>query len=122
MGDQSQLDPDITRVMAEPGICGFSCVIEVQRKAYTQGSIKVIESECKQIQRLSKDLKEISLTELFKPITQNPAYLFARRAGCHPSCPIPMAILKAIEVAMDMALPRDVVIKFEPCIDSTSSR
>ena len=47
------------------------------------------------------------------PVTRNPVFLSAEHAGCHPSCPIPVAILKAAEVAMEMALPREVRIKFE---------
>ena len=47
------------------------------------------------------------------PVTRNPVYLAAQQSGCHASCPIPMAVLKAAEVAMEMALPRDVSIRFE---------
>jgi len=50
------------------------------------------------------------------PVTRNPVYLAAQKSGCHPSCPIPAAVLKAAEVAMEMALPRDASIRFEPCI------
>jgi hypothetical protein len=55
----------------------------------------------------------MTLKELFAPVNRNPVFVSAQRAGCHPSCPIPVAILKAVEVAMGMALPRDAVIKFE---------
>ncbi len=37
---------------------------------------------------------------------------FSCMARCHSSCPIPAAVLKAAEVAMSMALPRDVSIEF----------
>lgn len=104
---------NVTRVEAEPGVCGFTCFIEAKRKDSGHVSIKIMDSECKQIQHLSKTIKEIRLKELFEPITQNPVYVSAQRAGCHPSCPIPMAVLKAVEVAMDMALPREVLIRFE---------
>lgn len=112
MGAEPESKPDITRVEVKPGICGFSCVIEAQRKAYRHVSIHIMDSACKQVQHLTKTVKDIKLKELFTPITRNPVYVSAWRAGCHPSCPIPMAVLKAAEVAMDMALPRDVVIKF----------
>ncbi len=103
---------NVTRVATEPGICGFSCIIEARRSSGLV-SIKIMGSECKQIQRLSKSITEISLEELFRPLTRNPVYLLAQQAGCHPSCPVPVAVLKAVEVAMEMALPRDVLIKFE---------
>ncbi len=104
---------NITRVEAEPGICGFTCVIEVQSEGYGHVSIKAMTSECKQIQGLSKMVAEMRLKEFFMPLTENPVYVSAQRAGCHPTCPIPMALLKAVEAAMDMALPRDVIIRFE---------
>ena len=113
MGDQSFSQSNAIRVRAEPGICGFPCVIEAREEAYGLVSIKITGSECKQIQRLSRNVKKVKLRELFTPVTKNPVYVSAQRSGCHTSCPIPMAVLKAVEVAMDMALPRDVVIKFE---------
>ncbi len=48
-------------------------------------------------------------------VTRNPVYLAAEQSNCHPSCPVPAAVLKAAEVAMEMALPRDAMIRFEPC-------
>ena len=57
----------------------------------------------------------MTLKELFMPVTRNPVYIAAEQSGCHPSCPIPAAALKAVEVAMEMALPRDVSIRFEQC-------
>ncbi len=101
------------RVEADPGICGFPCVIEAQKKGPRAVSLKIIGSECEHIKRLSEDVVEMGLRDLFKPITKNPVYVSAQQAGCHPSCPVPVAVLKAVEVAMDMALPRDVRIKFE---------
>jgi Family of unknown function (DUF6951) len=77
-------------------------------------SIFITQSECKQIQRLAGSLTEMGLRELFTPVTRNPVFVLAQQAGCHPSCPVPVAVLKAVEVAMEMALPRDVEIRFEP--------
>jgi hypothetical protein len=38
----------------------------------------------------------------------------AAESGLHVSCPIPVSILKAIEVEAELALPTDVIIHFEP--------
>jgi len=111
--DKSQSKSHVVRVTVEAGICGFPCVIEAQKKSQHRVSVKITGSECKQIQGLSKLVNEISMRELFAPISRNPVFSSAQRSGCHPSCAIPVAVLKAVEVAMDMALPRDVVIKFE---------
>jgi hypothetical protein len=101
------------RVEADPGICGFPCVIEARKEGPRAVSLKIIGSECEHIKRLSEDVVEMGLRDLFKPITKNPVYISAQQAGCHPSCPVPVAVLKAVEVAMDMALPKDVYIKFK---------
>lgn len=113
MGDPSESKSKTIRVTAEPGICGFPCVIEARRTGRYTVSVKIKGSECKHGQRLSDLVEKITLRQLFAPITRNLVFLSAQRAGCHPSCPVPVAILKAVEVAMDMALPRDAVIKFE---------
>ncbi|UCH20476.1 MAG: hypothetical protein JSU83_18320 [Deltaproteobacteria bacterium] len=83
--------------------------------------LKISGSECKQIQRLAKRLNKITMTELFAPMTRNPVYLAAEKSGCHPSCVIPTALLKAVEVAMEMALPREVHIQIEPCQGNASN-
>ena len=101
------------RVEADPGICGFPCIIETWKKGPREVSLRITGSECEHIKLLSGAVKEMSLRDLFKPMTKNPVYVSAQQAGCHPSCPVPVAVLKAVEVAMDMALPRDVRIKFE---------
>ena len=77
--------------------------------------LAVSESECQQIQAFSDIVKSLTLKEVFTPATRNPVYLAAERSGCHASCPIPVAVLKAAEVAMEMALARDVSIRFETC-------
>jgi hypothetical protein len=92
----------------DPGICGFTCVVKAQKKGPRAVAIKISGSECKQIQKLSGLLQEMSLIELFKPITVNPVMISAQSAGCHTSCAIPLAIFKTVEVALAMALPRDV--------------
>ena len=113
MASQSQSRSKIVRVAAEPGICGFPCVVEVRRTGRYTVSVKIQGSECQHGKRLSGLVEKITMKQVFAPVTRNPVFLSAQKAGCHPSCPIPVAILKAVEVAMDMALPRDAVIKFE---------
>ncbi len=113
MADQSHSKSKVIRVTAEPGICGFPCVIEARRTGRYTVSVKIEGSECKHGQRLSGLVQKMTMKQLFAPVTRNPVFLSAQKAGCHPSCPIPVAILKAVEVAMDMALPRDAVIKFD---------
>ena len=114
MEAESKSKKDIVRVTAEPGICGFSCDIEARKTGGRTVSVEIKGSGCEQAQRLSSLLEKMSMKDLFAPVTRNPVFLAAQGAGCHPSCPIPIAILKAAEVAMNMALPQGVLIKFRP--------
>jgi len=100
------------RVEVDPGICGFPCVIEARKKGPRSVSLKISGSECKHIKGLSEVVAEMTLRDLFKPMTKNPVYVNAQQAGCHASCPVPVAVLKAVEVAMEMALAKNVLIKF----------
>jgi hypothetical protein len=97
------------------GICGFSCRIEAWQIDKRAVGLEISESECQQIQQFSELVRKLTLKEVFMPVTRNPVYLAAEKSGCHASCPIPTAVLKAAEVALEMALPRDVSIRFEPC-------
>jgi hypothetical protein len=109
-----QAPVQVVRVVVEPGICGFPCTIRTQKSDNKTVIVEITDSECKQIQRLSGHLTEMSLRELFLPMTRNPVYIAAEKSGCHPSCAIPLAVLKAVEVAWGVALPRDVRITFKP--------
>ena len=110
MDRKTQAEKHPVCVTLDPGICGFPCIIEATRVEKRRVSVTIRDSGCEHVQRLSQSFNEIGLRDLFEPISRNPVFLSAERAGCHPSCPIPIAIMKAVEVAMDMALPRKVAI------------
>ena len=113
--NQGKEKPNDTCVSVNPGICGFTCRIKARKIDKNIVALEIFESECKQIQKFFSLLRKMTLKELFMPVTRNPVYMAAEQSGCHPSCPIPAAALKAVEVAMEMALPRDVSIRFEQC-------
>ncbi len=99
-------------LQVEPGICGFSCKIEASQINKHLAKIDISESGCKQIQGLSSYINELTTQDLFTPHTKNQVFKAVEKAGCHLSCPVPIAIVKACEVALDLALPKDVTIKF----------
>ena len=100
-------------VQVSPGICGFNCKVCAQKIDRRAVSVRIEGSECKQIQRLAQSVTQLSMQDLFKALTKNPVFVSAQKAGCHSTCSIPTAILKASEAAMGMALASDVMIKFE---------
>ncbi|MCP4755618.1 MAG: hypothetical protein GY866_32545 [Proteobacteria bacterium] len=101
------------RVRVEAGICGFTGVIEARKLDGRNVSLEITEFDCDKIQGLAGRLKAMTMVELFTPITKNPAYVLAEKSGCHSPCPVPSAVLKAVEAAMEMAIPREVGIRFE---------
>lgn len=94
----------------DPGICGFDCVI----RAWKEGkAVRFdIQSECGQIKKLAGALGPVTLKDLFVPLTKNPIFLCAEKARCHLACPVPSSLVKAAEVVLGLALPREATIRF----------
>ena len=102
-------------VTVDPGICGFPCVIKARKAGARKVLLEISGSDCEQIQRLAERLATLSLKEIFAPLSRNPVYIAAEKSSCHLSCAIPVAVIKAAEVALELALPQEVHIKFEAC-------
>ena len=108
-------EDELKKVVAdvEPGICGFPCTIEARRTGKRIVSVKISNTACENIRRMSELLEDFGLRDLFTPLEKNPVFTWAARSGCHPSCVVPIALLKTVEAAMDMAIPKDVNISFK---------
>ena len=102
--------PESVRVMVDPGICGFICSI----LAWKDGKeVKFdIQSECGQIRKLAGTLGPITVRDLFVPLTQCPVFRCAEASKCHLACPVPSSLIKAAEVVLGLALPKDATIRF----------
>jgi len=93
----------------EAGICGFTTTVRAHQDG---GSVVLdVESDCEHVRRLAAALERV---EPFREITfrgPGPQVLALAREHCaHAACPVPAGILKAVEVAAGLALPRDVTI------------
>lgn len=102
----------MTRVVVEAGICGFITTVEVSKLAKRKVKV-VITSPCEQVAKLGELLTEIDQWEIFKKRADCDIYKSASRCQLHVTCPVPIAVLKAIEVEVGLALPQDAVIRFE---------
>jgi hypothetical protein len=92
------------------GNCGYSTQVETSMSGRM---CKVdITSDCSAIQRLATELTEV---EPFKEISFKRAMPKTHELGIkhctHAACPVPVGIIKAIEIEAGLALPTDVVIK-----------
>jgi hypothetical protein len=93
-----------------PGPCGFkSTVTAVMNGKKCSISVK---SECKAILKLGEELAELSP---YEAIANKPEISIVLRKGIeicyHAACPVPVGIIKAVEVAARLAVPSDVSIK-----------
>jgi hypothetical protein len=100
-------------VFIEPGVCGFCCQVQAKRLDKQRALIEITGSQCELVQKLAENIKEVTLNDVFTRQTINPVFKAAEKAGCHLTCPVPVALLKAAEVALELALPRKVRISFE---------
>ncbi len=101
-----------TCITVDPGICGFPCKIEGWLKEKRVAGIRILDCECEMIEKLSENIEEITLRQLFLPMSKNPIFLSAQDAGVHLACPIPSAMVKTLEVTLGLAVPKDISILF----------
>lgn len=93
------------------GICGFHTTVEATQDGTGQVQLH-IESECKAIKRLAQELATADPFREFTFRGQGPLTLQLAAEYCsHAACPVPVGIIKAIEVEAGLALPADVSIK-----------
>lgn len=93
------------------GVCGFTTTVEAHMNDSGQVHLK-IESDCKSITRLAGELTEADPFREFTYRGEGPLTLQMAAQYCsHAACPVPVGIIKAIEIEAGLALPADVSIK-----------
>lgn len=98
------------------GNCGFNTTVE----ATLDGKVckLSIDSECAAIRRMAEELTEV---EPYKEISFRRAMPKIHEAGhkfcTHAACPVPVGIVKAVEIESKLALPTDVTIKLSKTND-----
>lgn len=103
----------MSRCTVHAGACGY--VVQVTVEKLDRNSVRVsLQSECEQITALQPDVAELNWRRgVFCRIASSQVYQAAALHLNHAACPVPSAILKAIEVEVGIALPKDVTIHFE---------
>jgi hypothetical protein len=94
------------------GNCGFTTTVETKMNG--TGCLISIQSECKAICRLAEDLTEVEPMKEISTRRNTPIILQKGAQYCtHAACPVPVGIIKAVEIEAGLALPTDVTIKLE---------
>ncbi len=103
----------MTRLTLDAGACGFTTVIEVKKTGRNRFKVELV-SPCEMIKGLNEELKDKEFgPEVFRTIGDSEIYRLCSKHLRHVSCPLPSAILKAVEVEAGLAIPKDVKMDIE---------
>ena len=103
----------MVEVVVKAGICGFTSKIGVETQDMEISKI-TIDTDCSYIKKMEAELQDIDgVAEIFEKFNTSKVYESAARHCKHLACPVPCGIIKGIEAACGLALPKDVEIKIQ---------
>ena len=103
----------MNKVRVKPGICGLISEITVEADDMQVCKVSIV-SDCEAIKAMEAELSEVDgFTECFACYSDSEVYKAAAAHCKHIACPVPSGILKAIEVACGLALPKNAEIIME---------
>ena len=98
----------MTKVKIDAGICGFTTSVIAQSEDMQIAKL-TIRTSCPNYKPLEKELVEVDgYIECFGKLGEGEIYATCKKYCPHPACPVPSGIVKAVEVACGLALPKDV--------------
>lgn len=101
----------MTKVIVNPGICGFTVVISAEKNNGKSVMIS-LDTECEMVQKMRDDVLRLDMRSAFIGQGSNPVYRSAGKHLKHAACPVPSGILKALEVELGLCIPKDASITF----------
>ncbi len=102
-----------TKLVVDAGICGNTTTIDVVSLSSHKVTVTVT-SDCEVVSKMGEELKGLDWLSLWKQEGDGySAYKAASQSTRHFMCPVPVAVLKAIEVEAGLALPKDVTFSFK---------
>jgi len=101
----------MTRVDVSSGACGFTAVIRAEKGPNRTVDISV-ETGCAMVQKMAAEIASLGRRDALTGILNNPVYLAAGRHLKHAACPVPAAVLKALEVEAGLNVKMDASIVF----------
>ena len=101
------------KVTVDAGVCRFKTVIEASLDDEMNVTYK-IRSECPKVRAFAKAVEPVPMFDaVLGPFSENVIYKLAGQHLEHVACPVPCAMIKASEVASDLALKKNVVFTIE---------
>ncbi len=102
----------MTKVKVQPGSCGFTALIKADKGPNKTISV-IIETDCEMVRKMAEEIKTLDRFAPLAGLLTNPVYQAAARHLKHAACPVPSAVLKAIEVEAGLNLAKDATIVFD---------
>ncbi|MHB1043402.1 MAG: DUF6951 family protein [Eubacteriales bacterium] len=102
-----------TKARVYAGACGFTSVIKVEKISKMIVRVQLI-TACLDLRKLNEDLNEVDCsTGVFGSMVDSYIYKAASARLKNSDCPVPCAIIKAIQVELGGAIPKEVTIKIK---------
>jgi hypothetical protein len=101
----------MTTVVVNSGACGFTVTIRAEKRKEKKIAVS-LETGCEMVQKMLADIATVDHRVTLIGFRDNPVYLSAAKHLKHVACPVPSAILKAIETETGMNVPKDARIEF----------
>lgn len=99
-----------------PGICNFNAVVTAVAEDGQNVTFEFV-TECENIKELARQIADISPVDAWMTLgpDENPILLKARKLlqskGCCEACIVPASTVKTMQIAANLALPKDVSIR-----------
>lgn len=100
----------MAKAVIHAGICGFTSTVQTTG---AEDTVRItIQSDCAAVMRLAGQLTEVDPYQEISFRRAGPQTLQLGAKFCsHTACPVPVGIIKAIEVEAGLALPADATIQ-----------
>lgn len=103
----------MAKSIIKSGACNFTTTVTATASDGQIVSIQ-IDTSCPNVAKAASQLKEVdAYAELFSKLHETEVYKTLSESIPHPTCPVFSGVLKTVEVAAGLALPKDVTITIE---------
>ncbi len=103
----------MARVKVKDGICGYTTVIKTKKLDKDHVEVKIV-SPCEMVKKMGAELRKVEWKKVFtRDMRDSLVYEAAGKYIKHAGCSVPAAIIRAIEVELEMAPAKSISIEVE---------
>ena len=101
----------MTTVEVDAGACGFVTRLRAALHADGEVSLHGV-SKCPRVQAYLAGLQVVDVSSALGRCCLEKIFEPAAQVGLHPACLVPVGVIRAVEIAAGLALPRQASIRF----------